>query len=188
MLRRLRNAGAGREAAAARGEAESAALAHAGRLMAEVRDEINRADAKAQVLLGVAGVGLGAVAGGLFAGDWSPYDLSNAVEWLWWTGVAAALGALACLSGAVYPRTGARRAAKPSIAAYYGDIARFESVRSLAAALLGGARPDLRQVSDQLRTLSRIAHRKYVFIRWGFWLLGAAVGCTVIAIVADQFL
>ncbi|MEV6985504.1 Pycsar system effector family protein [Sphaerisporangium sp. NPDC051017] len=187
MLRRLAKAPAP-SASAVRKEAETTAYAYAAKLLVDIREEINRADAKAQVLLGVSGVGLGAVAGGLFAGDWAPARLSNAVEWLWWAGVTAALASLACLAGAVYPRTGAPTARDSKVIAYYGDIVRFESVPALASALIGAAKPDLRQISDQVHRLSRIAYRKYLLIRWGFWLLAAAVVSTIASVVIDHFL
>ncbi|RCG27369.1 hypothetical protein DQ384_27120 [Sphaerisporangium album] len=173
---------------AVRKEAEAAAFAYAVKLLADTREETNKADAKAQVLLGVSGVGLGAVAGGLFAGDWSPASLSNAVEWLWWTGVAAALASLACLAGAVYPRTGMSDAKGAKVVAYYGDIVRFDSVPALATALIGAAKPDLRQISDQVHKMSHIVYRKYRLIRWGFWLLAAAIVSTITSVIIDQFL
>jgi MFS family permease len=187
VLRRLGKALAGAAPAARqdRESAEAAAYAYATELLAEAREEVNKADAKAQVLLGVAGVGLGAVTGGLIAGSWSPFQLSNAVEWLWWSGAAAALAALACLAGAVYPRAGVSVVDDPKVVACYGDVVRFRSVQALANALLVAARPDLRRVADQVRRLSGIVHRKYRLIRWGFWLLSAAVVATVASVLLD---
>ncbi|WP_248959300.1 Pycsar system effector family protein [Sphaerisporangium perillae] len=173
---------------AGREEAEAVACAYAARLLADTREEVNRADAKAQVLLGVAGIGLGAVAGGIIAQSWSPFALSNSVEWLWWAGVAAALAALGCLSGAVYPRTGTSEAKDPRIIAYYGDVVRFGSVQALADAMIIASRPDLLRISDQVRRMSGIVHRKYRMIRWGFWLLCAAVLATVCSVVIDLVL
>lgn len=171
-----------------RAEAETAAIAYAAKLLAETREEVNKADAKAQVLLGVAGVGLGAVAGGLIAGSWSPFTLPNSIEWLWWTGTAAAIAALACLAGAVYPRTGRSDVKDPKIVAYYGDVMRFDSAQALANALLIASRPDLRRISDQVRRMSGIVGRKYTLIRWGFWLLSGAVAATVIAVILGLIL
>ncbi|WP_214412204.1 Pycsar system effector family protein [Sphaerisporangium fuscum] len=172
----------------ARAEAEAAAYAYATRLLAETREEVNKADAKAQVLLGIAGVGLGAVTGGLIAGSWTPFRLADSVEWLWWTGAVAALASLACLAGAVYPRTGVSEIGDPRTVAYYGDVVRLDSVQALVNALVRTARPDLRGVADQVRRLSRIVDRKYRLIRWGFWLLSAAVGSTIVSVLLDLVL
>jgi hypothetical protein len=171
-----------------RDEAEAAACAYATKLLTETREEVNKADAKAQVLLGVAGVGLGAVVGGVIAGSWSPFKLSNSVEWLWWTGTVTALAALACLAGAVYPRTGISDIKDPKIVAYHGDVMRFDSIQALANALMAASRPDLRRITDQVRRISRIAQRKYRLIRWGFWLLAAAVLSTISSVVLDLIL
>ncbi|GAA3826983.1 hypothetical protein GCM10022226_54810 [Sphaerisporangium flaviroseum] len=187
MLRRLGKALATHQPLS-RIEAEAAARAYALRLLAETREEVNKADAKAQVLLGVAGVGLGAVVGGLIAGGWSPFRLANSVEWLWWAGTVTALGALACLAGAVYPRTGISHVKDPRIVAYYGDVMRFESVHTLANALVAASAPDLRRIADQVLRVSGIVDRKYRLIRWGFWLLSAAVLSTIASVVLDLIL
>ncbi|GII78463.1 hypothetical protein Sru01_34450 [Sphaerisporangium rufum] len=182
MFRRSGRAPA--EPAAARREA--AALAHAVRLLAETREEVGRADAKAQVLLGVAGVGLGAVAGGLIAQSWSPFALADQVEWLWWAGLAAALASLGCLSGAVYPRRGRPGGGAASAIGYYGDALRFGSPQALAAALAAPAGSELHRACDQLLRVSHIVARKFRLIRWGFWLLVAGVVAGVGAVVLDR--
>jgi hypothetical protein len=171
-----------------RDEAEAAACAFASELLAHTREELNKADSKAEVLLGVTGIGLGAVAGGLIAQSWSPLALSDSIEWLWWVGVGSALASLGCLVGAVYPRTGRSDIRYPKIIGYYADVVRFESVQALTRALLAAPRPDLRQISDQLHRLSGIVERKYHLIRWGFWLLAAAITSTITSVVLDRFL
>ncbi|WP_344920948.1 Pycsar system effector family protein [Streptosporangium oxazolinicum] len=154
-------------------------------MFTEAREELNRADAKAQVLLGVVGIGLGAVAGGLLAGSWSPFELSNAVEWLWWAGILAALAALSCLIGAVYPRTGKTETNNPGYIGYYGDVLRFDSNEAAIAALSRSSVLDLERTTDQIRRLSRIIERKYRLIRWGFWLLLKAIVLTLGAILMN---
>ncbi|WP_436759828.1 Pycsar system effector family protein [Streptosporangium sp. V21-05] len=166
-------------------ERAEAARAYATRLFTEAREELNRADAKAQVLLGVAGIGLGAVAGGLLAGSWSPFELSDTVEWLWWAGILAALAALSCLTGAVYPRTGKTKSNKPGYIGYYGDVLRFDSNEATIAALSRSSVLDLERTTDQIRRLSRIIERKYQLIRWGFWLLLKAIVLTLGAIMIN---
>ncbi|MBB6344197.1 hypothetical protein FHU36_000706 [Nonomuraea muscovyensis] len=151
------------------------ARAHGARMFAEAREELNRADMKAQVLLGIAGVGIGAVAGGLLAGNWSPVRLHPGLQWLWWVGAACALGALACLAGAVYPRLTKRALGL----AYFGDVRRYRSAREIAEALhRHGEDDDLTRLAEQIQAVSVIVGRKYRLIRWGFWLLLASVGTT----------
>jgi hypothetical protein len=173
----------------ARTEPEAEAVAYAARLLSDARDEINKADGKAQVLLGIVGIAIGAVAGGLAAGGWSPFQLSNAVEWLWWSGVALALASLACLAGAVYPRLRAeRRHGEGPAVEYFGDVVHFASGEALATALLSASGRDLRRLSGQVRRVSQIVSRKYLLIRWGFWLLSAAIVSTAGAVVLDLLL
>ncbi|MEO3813116.1 Pycsar system effector family protein [Sphaerisporangium sp. B11E5] len=164
---------------------EAEAVAYAARLLSDAREEINKADGKAQVLLGIVGIAIGAVAGGLAAGGWSPFQLSDAVEWLWWTGVALALASLACLAGAVYPRLGTDRTRKEEVVEYFGDVVRYDSGEALAAALMSVSGRDLRRISGQVRRVSQIVSRKYLLIRWGFWLLSAAIFSTAAAVVLD---
>lgn len=164
---------------------EEEAVAYAKRLLSDARDEISKADGKAQVLLGIVGIAIGAVAGGLAAGGWSPFELSDTVEWLWWAGVAMALATLACLAGAVYPRLGGDRSQQRDVVEYFGDVVRYESGEALAAALLALRGQDLRRVSGQVRRVSQIVSRKYLLIRWGFWLLSGAILSTVTAVALD---
>ncbi|MEU1731556.1 Pycsar system effector family protein [Streptosporangium sp. NPDC020145] len=154
---------------------ETRARAHGSRMLAEAREELNRADAKAQVLLGVAGVGIGAVAGGLLAGNWSPLRLHTALQWLWWAGAGCALAALFCLAKAVYPRITRR----PLGITYFGDVRRYRSAEEIAKALRDRTDGDLIELAEQIRAVSVIVLRKYLLIRWGFWLLLASVGATV---------
>lgn len=148
---------------------------HGVQLFAEAREELNRADTKAQVLLGVAGLGIGAVAGGLLAGNWSPLKLHAGLQWLWWVGAVCALAALVCLASAVYPRITKRALG----IAYFGDIRRYGSAVEIANALRNHDNDDLTGLAEQIRAVSVIVTRKYLLIRWGFWLLLISIGSTV---------
>ncbi|MER6505442.1 Pycsar system effector family protein [Nonomuraea sp. NPDC001636] len=159
--------------------AEDDACEYGAQLLREAREELNRADAKAQVLLGIVGIGLGAVAGGLLAGSWSPSEMSNAVEWLWWVGAAAALASVVVLAGAVYPRLDRRKGSGAVM--YYADVHRLDSTAAVASALMRSSALDLERVADQLYRVSHIVGRKYRLIRWGFWLLLGGTAATVSA-------
>ncbi|MGC5010882.1 Pycsar system effector family protein [Streptosporangium sp. DT93] len=154
---------------------DAQARAHGVRLFTEAREELSRADTKAQVLLGVAGLGIGAVAGGLIAGNWSPLKLHAGLQWLWWTGAVCALAALVCLAGAVYPRITKRALGFT----YFGDIGRYGSAAEIAKALRRHDDEDLTVLAEQIRAVSVLVTRKYLLIRWGFWLLLASIGSTV---------
>ncbi|WP_326824622.1 Pycsar system effector family protein [Streptosporangium sp. NBC_01756] len=168
--------------------AEEDACSYGAQLLSEAREELNRADAKAQVLLGVVGLGLGAIAGGLLAGSWSPFSLSNEVEWLWWVGSAAALSTLLCLARAVYPRTARRGATDSGTVTYFADVLRFDSAEAVAEALMRSSTLDLARVSDQLRQVSGIVSHKYRLVRWGFWLLLIAIVAMISAFLINIIL
>ncbi|WP_336217121.1 Pycsar system effector family protein [Nonomuraea sp. LPB2021202275-12-8] len=159
--------------------AENDACAYGAQLLQETREELNRDDTKAQVLLGIVGIGLGAVAGGLLAGSWSPSKLSNIIEWLWWTGAAAALASVVALARAVYPRLDRRE--QNGAVMYYADVLRFKSAAAVSSALMRSSTLDLERIADQLHRVSQIVGQKYRLIRWGFWLLLTGMTATVSA-------
>ncbi|MEU0482414.1 Pycsar system effector family protein [Streptosporangium sp. NPDC006013] len=159
--------------------AEENACAYGTQLLQETREELNRADTKAQVLLGIVGIGLGGVIGGLLAGSWSPFELSNNIEWLWWAGAAAALASVVMLAGAVYPRLDRRK--RSDAVMYYADVIRFESATVVSSALMRSSALDLERIADQLYRVSHIVSRKYRLIRWGFWLLLSGMVATMSA-------
>ncbi|WP_431916354.1 Pycsar system effector family protein [Nonomuraea jabiensis] len=166
--------------------AEDDACEYGTQLLKEAREELNRADAKAQVLLGIVGIGLGAVTGGLLAGSWSPFEMSNAVEWLWWVGAAAALASVVVLAGAVYPRLDQRKG--NGVVMYYADVFHLDSTATVASALMRSSALDLERVADQLYRVSRIVGQKYRLIRWGFWLLLSGMSATVSAALINVVL
>ena len=73
-------------------------------LLAEAREELNRADNKASMLFALFGIGFGAVLAGIIAGDWKPSGLAVGAEVVWWLGAGAAVAALVALGAAVWPR------------------------------------------------------------------------------------
>ena len=73
-------------------------------LLAETREELNRADGKAAMLFAIFGIAFGAVLAGIIAGDWTPRELAAGAQVVWWLGALAAVAALVALSAAVWPR------------------------------------------------------------------------------------
>jgi MFS family permease len=145
------------------------------RLLTETREELNRADAKAQVLLGVASLGIGTVVGGLLAGGWSPLMLRGGLQVMWWLGAGPALVALYLLARAVYPRLTKR----PSGIWYFGDVTRYRSKDQIIEELRRRDPHDLAELAEQIRVVSSLVARKYLLIRWGFWLLLISIVTTV---------
>jgi hypothetical protein len=154
-------------------------------LLKHVREELTRADAKSSLLLSAVGVAIGALIGGLLAGDWSPFELGNAVEWLWWLGVATATVAIFKLACAVYPVTVIEGRVPPPFPAYFKDVLSYESVESLQAALERGGGEGASFVADQLMSISKIVDRKYAAIQMAMRLLGVAAGCCTAAVLVD---
>jgi hypothetical protein len=96
---------------------------------------LTRADSKAALLLAAAGVIVGALIAGLLNGRWTPFELDNRVEWVWWVGVAAAASGMLSIAAAIYPRIYRRGAPRPEVPAYYGDVAAYEDIDSFRLAI-----------------------------------------------------
>jgi MFS family permease len=154
-------------------------------LLVHVREELQRADSKSSLLLSAAGVAIGALMGGLIAGDWSPFELSNGVEWLWWVGVVAATGGVFALAWAVFPRTIIKGRVIPAAPAYYKDVVAYETPQELQVALEAGAARGESHVPDQLLSISKIVDRKYELIRFAMRALGVAVLCCSVAVLLN---
>lgn len=161
-------------------DSNAAAHALAGRLLAETREEIARADGKAQILLAVSGVVIGVVLGGAISGDWSPSDLSACAELVWWIGVSAAALGLLGLGYAVFPRL---LTADDGRITYFEEVLRYEDCSALSEGLAAEAVRGDRDV-EQLHRLSKLAHRKFVSIQISMVaLLVAAVLCCLASLV-----
>lgn len=168
------------------GAADAKTLEYATQLLAEARSEVDRADNKAQILLAGAGVGAGALAGGLLAGSWSPRSLDASVQWLWWLGFAAAACGVGLLARAVYPRGARPGGARPvTRVEYFMDAARFSTEGELVAGLRRSADERLAATASQLRLVSAIVTLKYRAVAWGMWMFTVAVVCCTAAVLLD---
>jgi MFS family permease len=146
---------------------DEATLLYATSLLGNAREEIERADAKASILLAASGVVAGALLAGLIAGSWTPLELQAAVRWAWWLGLAESAIAIWCLALAVYPRERKNESEIPGTVAYYGDVLAYPTTIQLVAALNRSAETNLDRIADQLRNVSLIVSHKYRLIRWG---------------------
>jgi MFS family permease len=166
---------------------DDAALVYATALLSDVRQEIDRADAKASILLAASGVAAGALLAGLIAGTWTPLALQTAIQWVWWVGLAESAAGICCLALAVYPREEKNDSGVSWSVSYYGDVLTHRTTAQLVAALNRSAETNLERIADHLRHVSRIVSHKYQLIRWGMRLLllgvatiSAAVGINLL--------
>jgi hypothetical protein len=150
------------------------------RLLTETREELSKADGKAQILLAVSGVVIGVVLGGAISGDWNPSDLGECARILWWIGVGAAAAGVGSLGFAVFPRL---LESDDERITYFEDVLRHKDCAALAKALNDEATRGDRDV-EQLLRLSRVAHVKYSAVQFAMAaLVLAAVLCTAAALI-----
>lgn len=152
-------------------------------MLAEARDDVLKADAKASMVLAALGIGVGAVLGGILAGEWAPGDLSHDSEVFWW--IASALVALAIGAAglAVWPRY---NASDGSAGIYYwAHIASFDSLSALSAALDADDSSDGDRTRNQMYSLSRIVRKKYRLIRASMLLTLGGVVLLLVTTAAD---
>jgi len=82
-------------------------------MLREAREELSRADGKSSLLLAAVGVVVGAVAAAVVAGEWSPFDLSPFIQWLWWAGNGAGIGSLVAWPTRCFPEQGIGASERP---------------------------------------------------------------------------
>ena len=144
-------------------------------LLADLRGEIARADAKATVLVGMLGLTAGVLSALLFSLRWNPARLPAAPALLWWSGAALQVISLFALLLAVTPRYGRSHWVPGLPLTYFGDIRRAVRADLLCAALADTERAPARAVRAALAENSRIAARKHFWIRTGLIAFGGSV-------------
>ncbi|MFD7856800.1 Pycsar system effector family protein [Streptomyces microflavus] len=148
--------------------------AYTGRLLADARDEVRQADAKASLLLAGAGVALGAVLSTSVTGRVYDRPVTDAVAWLWWVGLCTAVAGVTLLGWAVCPRTRRTTEAPAYMVSYFGDVVAHPK-EALEDRLVRALRAPGASVVDQIYEVSRIAATKYALIRRALFLFGTAV-------------
>ncbi|GGY03792.1 Pycsar system effector family protein [Streptomyces djakartensis] len=147
-------------------------------LLADLRGEIARADAKATVLVGALGLSTGLLAALLTTRDWTPGRLPALAALLWWAGAASLAVALFALLLAVMPRYRRSRWAPGHPLTYFGDVRRAAAIGRLTTALADTGRDPALGLLLALTETSGIAARKHFWIRTGLISFGcAAVLC-----------
>jgi hypothetical protein len=152
-------------------------------LLRESREELERIDLKASILLSVCSLALAALVHAAAYLHWDPRDLVG-FQWFLWAGMTLGTCALVALAAAVWPRLG--RGGEGIT--YFGHVARFEGLEELNSGLdkEAASHPSHSDhAAKRLLALSRIIYDKYRYIRWGMGLFGVCVLlCTVTAIRA----
>lgn len=145
------------------------------RLLGESREELVRADSKAATLLAAFGLLTGIVLTALFAGKFSPQQLTPAAQLSWWLGCAAVGLALLTLGRAIYPTLDHEAAEGP--VSYFGHIAGKDAA-AVEAALRRQIEGGRSRTIEQLLVISEIAWRKYRRIQFALicFAVGVALG------------
>ncbi|MER6547373.1 Pycsar system effector family protein [Streptomyces sp. NPDC001250] len=152
------------------------------RLLAELRDEIARADTKASVLVAALGMAAGVFTGLVAGKNWSPSRLSAPGTALWWAGSTALALSLVALLLAVLPRFRSGAWAEGRPLCYFGDIRQAVRAGRLAEALADTDRDPTAAVLAALAEKSRIASSKHLWIRTG--LIAFCVGTLLLPTAA----
>lgn len=153
-------------------------------LLHETREELDRADRKAQILFAAAGVAVSVVLAGITAGDWTPLRLTPWALLTWSVGAGLVIVGLILLGVSIFPRIVHHDRERK--VAYFGHVASYPSVDAVRAAMKTTAeQPDDRTL-DQLWVVSRIVVRKYRLIRWALSLLGAGFALGLVGAVGGS--
>ncbi|MYS89499.1 MULTISPECIES: Pycsar system effector family protein [Streptomyces] len=153
-------------------------------LLADLRSEIARADAKATVLVGALGISAGVLAALLTNSGCSPAQLSTPAALLWWAGAASLVIALFALLLAVMPRYRSSNWTPGHPLTYFGDVRRAARAGRLTSALAETGRDPVRGVVLALAETSGIAARKHFWIRTGL----VSFGCATVLFPGSMFL
>lgn len=172
-------------------------------LLRETREELQKADTKASILLAASGIAFTALLTSGSAATWFPDRLKNDIaSTCGWAAIAAGLAGVVFVGSAVKPRL-RHKAIRDDQIDYFGDVdsyrPRFWQVRHRKK-MFADARKrygkDMESASavenyverldDQIWALSHIAYRKYRLIAVGmnFYLL--ALVAAVVSLVAEK--
>ena len=153
-------------------------------LLDQVREELNRADSKASIVLAACGVGLAAFLGGVVASTWKPADIDNKVEWLWWFGAAAFAFGTASVALSICPTT-EPKAKLPKLPSYYARLANYDDISSMRTAVENANLDEI--VYEQLYAVSEIVCKKYKRLKIGLAGIAASTILLSVAVLIDEY-
>ncbi len=147
-------------------------------MLQHTREDLAKADTKANILFAVVGI----VAGGLFASalsdKWTPVELTFPAEAVAWLAILALLAALVLLGLAIFPRIKVR---SPRRLTFFGQVRTIATVAELEDELEREASRTENRDAEQLLTLSKIAWIKYRLIQAALISAAIALGFGVCA-------
>jgi len=152
-------------------------------LLNETRDEISRADTKANILLALAGVAVAALAAGLISADLTLDGEPGLVQALASVAIVMLSAGVLLLAWAVLPRIGRPTKGR---ARYFMDHAQYDDVADFRAAVHREAQNVDERHLRQLLDLSKIVRRKYRLTQIGELLTGLGYGCVAAAVLAHH--
>ncbi|MFJ8685605.1 Pycsar system effector family protein [Micromonospora wenchangensis] len=179
--RRVRTVGTASGRGTDPGADQQAALRLTERLIAEARDELRRADARASQWLTMSGGAVLAMLTVLTGTRWSPAQLTGAAAWAWWSGCACAGTALFSLAMALLPRTAG--AAEVRHVAYFGHVHRLRDPALVRRYVERAAQDTMPGLISQLCWLSRLVMTKYRWVRAGTVLVSLAAALVALALL-----
>lgn len=149
-------------------------------LLSEAREELNRADQKASILMAAATVSAASIISGVLGSGWRAGVLSPLSAASWWVGAALVLVGIGLLLWALFPRW---RASGHTAGPYFGEVADAESLLTLDAVTAPTVDAYLHRIAGQYLQVARIARRKYVLIQAATFALGIGGLLSVTALV-----
>ncbi|WAL72558.1 DUF5706 domain-containing protein [Kitasatospora sp. YST-16] len=159
------------------GQSPATGFHSAERLLADLRQESARTDAKGSVLVGAQGMAGAALVGVLTSHDWRSSALTLSAQVLWWTGAACFLASLGAVLAAIVPRFRSRAWHPGQPLTHFADIraAADAGPGVLEEALITSAQAPHVAVLASLVDISRIVASKYWWLRAGIVLFAAAL-------------
>ena len=172
-------------------------------LLRETREELQKADSKASILLAATGIAYSALLSALIANTWTPNHLHHADARLSiWVAIAFGVVSILLLGAAVKPRLRTKGAAN-GIPYHFGDVDSFwpsrrprntydtrrQQAKANFMASLAAATPDdySHRLDDQIWFLGHIAQRKYRFISLSLWFLTVATALIMLSILLEVY-
>jgi hypothetical protein len=173
-------------------------------LLAETREELQKADAKASILLAATGIAFSALLAAAGAGTWTPDKLNHGdAKMAVWCSLALALVGIFLLGSAVKPRLGARALDREKLH-YFGNVRaywptlwplthrkqRLDDGRLEFESALKEASTKTNyeaRLNDQIWFLGRTAFRKYRLITVSMWLFAISIGLAVVGLLLERF-
>jgi hypothetical protein len=175
-------------------------------LLTETREELQKADSKASILLAASGIAASAVLTALGAGTWTPAKLHHIdARWVSFAAMSSILVGLCFLAAAVKPRMRAKAMDKTRLH-YFGNVRAYwptssvwskrqtkrrelQDMRLSFNKALNAASNDANyedRLDDQIWFLGRTAFRKYRYIAVSLWVFGGGVGLGLLTIVLEK--